>query len=223
MEMKTQEIKVEEYIKKQALIKTKHAAKVADELLNEVTSMLKPGVTEEEITKKAIELFKSKGVEKNWHNPYIRFGENTILTFKDKPTKNITLKEEDIAYIDIGPIIDDTEGDVGYTVYFGENKLFKDLKEKSELLFNMGVEYWRKENPTGIQLYEYLVTQANEFGYDCNLPKGGHLIGLFPHAKWSKENLGKYPYEVYPGMWILEIQIRHPQKPYGAFYERILI
>ena len=54
------------------------------------------------------------------------------------------------------------------------------------------------------------------------LAPAGHLIGSFPHLGW-KEGLNNYPYLPEPGIWILEIQIRHPELPYGAFYEDVLL
>ena len=63
---------------------------------------------------------------------------------------------------------------------------------------------------------------AKEAGFDFNLNPAGHLIGSFPHKGW-KEGLNTYPYVPEPGYWILEIQIRHTEKSYGAFYEAVLL
>ena len=213
---------VAEYTQKQVIEKTKHAAKIASELLHEISNLIKPGISESEAKKKAIELYKKFGINKNWHNPYIYFGENTILTFKDKPQKETILQEEDIAYIDIGPIIDDVEGDAGQTLVFGDNSLFRELKSQSEKIFSLAVDYWKTQSPTGTGLYEYIYKLTNDAGFIFNLNPAGHLIGLFPHKGW-KDGLNTYPYIPQAGYWILEIQIRHPEKSYGAFYEAVLI
>ncbi|NDG05259.1 MAG: hypothetical protein EB121_07950 [Alphaproteobacteria bacterium] len=55
-----------------------------------------------------------------------------------------------------------------------------------------------------------------------NLDPAGHLIGAFPHRGW-KEGLNNFPEAVVPGTWILEIQVRHPTLPFGAFYEDLLL
>lgn len=217
-----QSLQVLDYTDKQVIEKTKYAAKIADELLQAISGFIKPGITEGEVRKKTLELYKEFGIEKNWHNPYIYFGTNTILTFKDKPVEEKILQNEDIAYIDIGPIIDGVEGDAGHTLVFGENKLFKELKIQSENIFNSTCDYWRKNNPTGIELYKYAHNITEKAGFIFNLNPAGHLIGSFPHKGW-KDGLSAYPYIPEAGYWILEVQIRHPEKSYGAFYEAVLI
>ena len=213
---------VAEYTQKQVIEKTKYSAKIANELLKEISKIIKPGISESEAKKKAIELYERFEIKKNWHNPYIYFNTNTILTFKDKPKEEKILQEEDIAYIDIGPIIDDVEGDIGHTLVFGENKLYKELKSQSENIFENACNYWRESSPTGVELYKYIYKLTNDAGFIFNLNPAGHLIGSFPHKGW-KEGLNTYPFDPEPGYWILEIQIRHPEKSYGAFYEAVLI
>ncbi len=58
---------VAEYTQKQVIEKTKHAAKVADELLQGISKIIKPGISENEAKKKAIELYEKFGIKKNWH------------------------------------------------------------------------------------------------------------------------------------------------------------
>lgn len=213
---------VKEYTQEQILEKTKNSAQLSKNILQEISLILKPGITESQARDQALEIHKHFGVEKCWHNPYIRFGENTILTFKDKPEVDRTLREDDIAYVDIGPIINGVEGDVGQTFVFGEDKLFQSLKTQSEKLFLFGLEFWRKEKPTGIVLYEYIKDLSKKNGFIFNLNPAGHLIGSFPHKGW-KEGLNTYPYYPEPGYWILEIQIRDNDLPYGAFFEDVLL
>lgn len=213
---------VSEYTELQVIEKTKHAAKIANRLLSDISQIIKPGISEGEARKEALKLYEKYGITKNWHNPYIYFGTNTILTFKDKAKEELVLEKEDIAYIDIGPIIDGVEGDIGHTLVFGNNTLFKELKYQSEKIFNSSVDFWRKNNPTGIELYEFVYKETEKSDFMFNLNPAGHLIGSFPHKGW-KEGLNTYPYTPEPGYWILEIQIRHPQKSYGAFFEAVLI
>ncbi|MBI3591226.1 MAG: M24 family metallopeptidase [Candidatus Melainabacteria bacterium] len=213
---------VTEYTQQQIIEKTKQASNVAFKLLHEISKIIKPGITETQARIKAQEIYEKHGIKKSWHKPYIYFGTNTILTFMDKPKEEKTLQEKDIAYIDIGPIIDGVEGDAGHTLVFGNNSLFNELKLQSSRIFNLGVDFWRKNNPTGIELYKCIYKLTEEAGFIFNLNPAGHLIGSFPHKGW-KEGLHTYPYPPEPGYWILEIQIRHPEKPYGAFYEAVLL
>ena len=213
---------VSEYTKQQVLEKSTLAAKVAEELLKEISSFIHPGVTEEQACLEALKIFERHGIKKSWHKPYIYFGTNTILTFMDKPKEEKTLQNEDIAYIDIGPIINEVEGDAGQTFVFGQNTLFCNLKHQSERIYNLAQEFWQKNNPTGIELYKHIYKLTEETDFLFHLNPSGHLIGSFPHKGW-KEGLHTYPYIPEAGHWILEIQIRHPTLPYGAFYEKVLL
>ena len=40
------------------------------------------GMTEEDADKLALSVIKELGGEKNWHRPHVRFGENTLLSFR---------------------------------------------------------------------------------------------------------------------------------------------
>ncbi len=213
---------VSEYTELQVIEKTKHAAEIAERLLNDISQIIKPGISEGKARKEALKLYEKYGITKNWHNPYIFFGTNTILTFKDKTKEELILQKEDIAYIDIGPIIDGVEGDTGHTLVFGNNPLFKELQHQSEKIFNSSVDFWRKNKPTGIELYDFVYKETENSDFIFNLNPAGHLIGSFPHKGW-KEGLNTYPYIPEPGYWILEIQIRHPEKSYGAFFEAVLL
>jgi Xaa-Pro aminopeptidase len=218
--MQTREVK--EYTNEQVIEKTRETSELTHKVLNEISSFIKPGISEIRAREVAGEVLESYEIKKSWHKPYIYFGQNTILTFMDKPTEEKILQESDIAYIDIGPIINGIEGDSGHTLVFGINALFLDLKLQSERIFKLALDFWKKSAPTGIVLYEYIYKLTNEAGYVFNLNPAGHLIGSFPHKGWKK-GLNTYPHTPEPGYWILEVQIRHPKEPYGAFYEKVLL
>jgi hypothetical protein len=76
--------------------------------------------------------------------------------------------------------------------------------------------------PSGIELYRHIHRRTEQAGFVFQLQPAGHLIGSFPHLGW-KEGLNTYPYTPEPGIWILEVQMRHPDKPCGAFYEAVLL
>lgn len=217
---------VSHYSQKQILHLTTTAHQKATLLLDAICAEIQPGVTEAEIREKAQAIFEQHGIEKVWHRSYIYFGEHTLRSAYDsKPKDILTLGKNDIAYVDIGPIINvdgvDIEGDVGRTLAFGNNPIHHQLQQASETLFHKAVAYWRQENPTGIELYEQIFQWTKEAGLQFNLEPAGHLIGSFPHTGW-KQGLHTYPYQAEPGIWILEIQVRHPVEPYGAFYEALL-
>lgn len=218
---------VAKYSEKQVVSLTQAAHERAWQLLEEISAFLKPGVTEADTVAFAHEAAKQMGIAKNWHQPHIYFGSHTLLTAYDPlPPENLTLQENDIAYIDIGPVIPvdgfNIEGDVGQTFVFGDNPLFHRLKTASERIFEQGRQYWETHNPTGIDLYQHIEQLAKEAGFQLNLEPAGHLIGSFPHSGW-REGLNHYAFPAEAGLWILEIQLRHPTEPYGAFYEAVLL
>lgn len=200
-----------------------NASILARKILDDIEKIIQPGISESQATDAAHLIFKKHGIEKLWHRPYIRFNQNTLCTFKDRSDTNYILQEEDIAFIDIGIVKDGIEGDVGKTLVFGKNKEFLRLKHTSEILFHAAIEFWKTENPTGIQLYEFIYAQAKNYDVIFNLSPAGHLIGAFPHTHAWTKGANTYPEKLLAKGWILEIQIKSPTQPFGAFYEGLLI
>ncbi|HEY0296511.1 MAG TPA: hypothetical protein VGC69_14380 [Bordetella sp.] len=59
-------------------------------------------------------------------------------------------------------------------------------------------------------------------GWKLNLDMKGHRVGDFPHAIYKPGKLADLADTPSEGLWILEIQIAHPTRPFGAFYEDLL-
>lgn len=210
-----------QYTAQQDTVKNIAAAKLAHHLLDAILASLKPGMLESEVKQMALDLFAAQGIEKTWHPPYVRFGEHTLLTFQDRAQDDYTLQKTDIAFVDIGIVLDGIEGDAGRTVSFGGNPLHTKLQKASEAIFHDAREFWKQQNPSGIALYEHIHSLAKKDGLLFSLDPAGHLIGEFPHKGWKK-GINHFPQPVEAGKWILEIQIRHPEIPAGAFYENLL-
>src|SRR5262245_59795943 len=85
------------------------------ELLFSLSKKIKPGMTEADGHAVYNQLCSDFGVEKNWHPAKIRFGANSIKSFREVSDPNVVLKENDIFFLDIGPILFCHEGDVGKT------------------------------------------------------------------------------------------------------------
>ena len=56
-----------------------------------------------------------------------------------------------------------------------------------------------------------------------NLDIKGHRVSDFPHAIYKGGKLGDLADTPNGGLWILEIQIAHPTRAFGAFYEDLLV
>lgn len=81
---------------------------------------LQPGENEEDINSKIFELTAARfGTRKHWHKRLVRTGENTIHPiFVDTPDR--ILQEDDIAFIDLGPVFGNLEADFARTYVIGE-------------------------------------------------------------------------------------------------------
>ena len=222
----TQHEAVAAYSIQQAIAMTQAAEQKAWKIIKDMAALLKPGLTEAKLRELTPDIFAAHGADKAWHQSYLYFGSHSITTFRDtKPTESLSLKENDIVTLDIGPIFTiegvQVEGDVGQTFVLGDNPLFHQLKKASEEIFQQARTYWQQNQPTGIELYQYIHQLTQQASFVFHLEPAGHLIGSFPHKGW-KEGLSHYPFIPEPGIWILEVQLRHPTQPYGAFYEAVL-
>lgn len=222
---------VEAFGQEQLVENTRRAQAVTERILADIAAGLVPGVTESQLFARAEDVFQSYEAVKRWHVPFIRIGDHTAqsIYIGTRPDPENVLREEDIAFIDIGPVIEvdgqEIEGDLGRTYVLGENPLYLELKTQAKHLFAAGVTFWRAHQPSGVALYQHLDQLTQTAGFAWNLPEAGHLIGSFPHSKnnpWPN-GLINYPHTPQTGLWILEVQIKHPELPYGAFYEDLLI
>jgi len=197
------------------------SAKLANALLDEIVGALKPGMRESEAKTHAQAVFDANGIEKLWHTTYVRFGSHTLLTFMDRAKEDLVLQEEDIAFVDLGIVKGGVEGDAGKTVVFGSNPCFSHLRDASQAIFHESREFWRKQNPDGITLYEHIHDLAAKMNVEFNLDPAGHLIGAHPHLGWRR-GINTFPEHVQAAKWILEIQIKDKAQPFGAFFEDLL-
>lgn len=193
------------------------------ELVYALSQLVKPGQSEKEIEDISKEIFKEFGVEKKWHPSKFRFGVNTLKSFREVSEPNIILKENDLFFIDIGPVFFGHEGDCGKTFSVGNNQEHIDIINASEEIFSEVKKCWKETGKSGHELYKFAQESAKTRGYIMTL-KGasGHRIGDFPHSIHHKGLLTGLKDRPSPQRWILEIQIRHPEKSFGAFFEDML-
>lgn len=197
------------------------ARDTARDITYELSSLIRPGMTEEDAHKLYKELCKKYPVERQWHPPKLRFGPNTICNFSDVSLPYV-LKEEDIFFIDIGPVIDGHEADYGETFSIGSDYAHKRICDAQKKVFEAVTRYWKMTGASGKKLYEYAKEEALKEGFIFNATQDGHRIGDFPHHVHFKGGLAECEETVVPNAWILEIHLWDPKKQFGAFYEDIL-
>jgi Xaa-Pro aminopeptidase len=190
--------------------------------LRDIAAHIVPGMTEPEAVAVASERLNAAGMQRIWHPSIIRFGANTLKTFRQRSAPDTALAQNDIFFVDLGPVFEGHEGDVGDTFVVGDDSIMHACAEAARELFRRGEARWR-EGVTGVALYDYVAAQAESLGWRLNHETKGHRVGDYPHAVHKAGNLGDFDATPVPGLWILEIQIAHPVLPIGAFYEDLLM
>src|SRR5215213_5200078 len=117
---------------KSKLIAAENIARELFEAIEE-RQLIRAGKTEEEVNedifKLAHELY---GIKKYWHKRIVRSGVNTLSPYDDNPP-NLMIDEDDILFLDFGPILEDWEADFGRTYVIGKDPHKLLLKRDIEL------------------------------------------------------------------------------------------
>ncbi len=191
--------------------------------ITDIKDMIHPGMTEQEAIKKANKYFADHGVKKFWHRTHIRFGASTVLGFDDSYKENVTLQDNDIFYIDVGPVWDGIEADCGETFCVGDDSRHKKIITDLKTIFAESKSYWQSEKPTGRDLYNYANHLVEKYGYRLHPSYvKGHRLSEFPHFQYTKIGTGDLEFHPSPERWILELQICDHSMKFGAFYEDLL-
>ena len=99
--------------------------------------LLTPGATETDIDKQVFNLAASDyGTRKHWHQRLPRIGQNTIHPIYEK-VPDLALMQDDIVYLDLGPVFGDMEADFGRTYVLGELTFFRTLLKVLQYLVGL--------------------------------------------------------------------------------------
>lgn len=215
-----------------------NAAQVkAEQLFAEVEArgLIAPGTTEraasDAVRDLAAELY---GTARFWHKRVVRAGPNTLLPYRHNPPDRV-IGEDDIAFVDLGPLFGDWEADVGRTYVLGDDPVKHRLAADLPRLFDAGRRHAAQHHDiTGAQLYAHLAELARDAGWESGNEHCGHLVGEFPHEKIAGQELRSY---LAPGNdeplrrldaegrachWILEVHLVDRARGFGGFHEQLL-
>jgi Xaa-Pro aminopeptidase len=166
---------------------------------------------------------KDAGLLRGWHAIHVRFGSNTLKPFGVPSEPDVALGSDDIFFVDIGPVWEKWEGDAGETYVVGNDAEMHRAARDVRRVFDDVHAHWRREGASGEALYRFAEARARELGWELNLEMNGHRLADFPHAAIHKGPLAELPFAPTTNLWVLEIQIRHPTRPFSAFYEDLLL
>jgi len=201
----------------------------------EAAGFIAPGRTEREVEADIFALAEARfGVVQHWHRRIVRAGANTLTTAADYPDER-TIAPDDTVYVDLGPVFEEWEADVGRTYAVGgdvqKHRLVADLPRVFEQVQN---HYRASPDITGAELYAFAQAAAEAAGWTFGGAIAGHWVGEFPHSRWPGERDLKaiWPANLAPMRsvdhlgrerhWILEIHLVDRARTFGGFYERLL-
>jgi len=201
----------------------------------EERQLIKPGKTEMELNEAVFMLAKELfGIQKFWHKRIVRSGLNTLVPYDDNPP-DLILREDDILFLDFGPIIEDWEADFGRTYVIGNDPHKHKLKNDIEIAWYEAKDWFHTQTKlTGAEYHQYIIELAKKYGYAYGGQLAGHLIGHFPHERLEPKDYGLYVHpENHNDMflpdaegnkrhWILEIHFVDREKQIGGFFEQLL-
>src|ERR1700722_14628982 len=126
-------------------------------LFNEAErSLIRPGVTERALSREihalAADMF---GVKAHWHKRVVRAGANTLMTFSES-SPDLTIGEDDILFLDLGPVFEAWEADFGRTFVVGSDPVKLKLRDDIERAFADGKQYFKSHpDVKADELYRY--------------------------------------------------------------------
>jgi Xaa-Pro aminopeptidase len=196
-----------------------------------IRSCITERVLNTEVYDLAFELF---GIKKYWHKRIVRAGPNTLFPYRENPP-DLMLEEDDILFLDFGPIFEDWEADFGRTYVLGDNPEKLTLKNDVERIWQLGKVFFEENKELKcFELFKYVRSVAADAGYDWAMEHCGHLIGEFPHENIPRDQIDGLIHADNAGSlraahpdgstkyWILEVHITKPEKKIGAFFEQLL-
>jgi Xaa-Pro dipeptidase len=213
------------------------AQKRAQALFEDIVArgMIRPGKLESELTAEIHALAQARfGVRRHWHKRIVRSGPNTLLTYHG-PDADRRIEDDDIVYLDFGPVFDEWEADFGRTYALGADPKKHRLIGDIAAAFRCGKELYRlTPDLTAGQLYDFVADLAAPVGWEFGAATAGHLIGHFPH-EISRTDAPRFSIRHGNDLrlrepdvnglarhWILEIHFIDRSNLIGGFFEELL-
>ena len=215
-----------------------NAEKTAIQLFEaiEKNNLIVPGKTEETLNTEVYMLASWKfGIDQHWHKRIVRSGSNTLAVYNDNPP-NRALQDDDILFIDYGPIVVGYEADIARTYVIGNSVIKRKLKNDAERAWYETRDWYRKQTKLkASELFQYVVEKARQYGWEFGGEIAGHIVGELPHEQPPDPQ--SYELDIHPENhndmflpdangkkrnWILEIHFIDKKNKIGGYFEQML-
>ncbi|RMZ85695.1 hypothetical protein DV736_g6554, partial [Chaetothyriales sp. CBS 134916] len=140
----------------------------ASAMFDEIAAtLLRPGVSEKQLSNEIHELGNQRhGVRTHWHKRVVRSGPNTLKPYEENPPDRI-IQEDDILFVDLGPVFEEWEADFGRTYVLGDDPVKKKLQ--ADLLptwTTVKALYDKNPDMTGEELYAIACEETRKAGWE---------------------------------------------------------
>lgn len=213
------------------------AQQKADQLFKQVEAegIIRPNTLESRINQEIYDLAERMfGISTYWHKRIVRAGTNTLAPYDENPP-DLTVGEDDIVFLDLGPVFEEWEADFGRTFVLGFDQAKLKLRGDVGKAFMEGKQYFNQHPEiTAAELYRHAQKLAKDYGWEYGGPIAGHLLGQFPHERIPGDKVTLYVHPDNPNKmrgvdaqgqerhWILEIHFVDRARKIGGFYEELL-
>jgi Xaa-Pro dipeptidase len=212
------------------------AQRNADLLFHSVVEqgIIRPGVLEtasnEEIYALAERMF---GIKTYWHQRIVRVGRNTLAPYDENPP-DLIVSDDDIVFLDFGPLFEDWEADFGRTLVLGNDPVKHKLCTDIGAALAEGKQYFNSQpDITASGLFRHAEELAKKYGWEYGGEIADHLLGQFPHQRIPGDQVSLFTPPILAGLrgvdelgqerhWILEIHFVDRARQIGGFYEELL-
>lgn len=225
-------------IVKMEVLKLTEAEKKAGDLFLEIErrNLIIGGKSERELNDDIFDLAdKMFGIKKYWHKRIVRSGPNTLAPYNENPP-GLIIQEDDILFLDFGPIFEEWEADFGRTYVIGNDPIKHKLKnDVVTAWYEIRDWFYTHRELSGAELYNYTASVAQKNGWEYGSEIAGHLIGKFPHERLAPGDRNLYVHPENPNNmfapdangrkrhWILELHFVDREKQIGSFFEQLLV
>ena len=201
----------------------------------EAAGLIAPGRTEHDVERDIFTIAaRDFGVTEHWHDRVVRAGLNTLCVAGEAAPDRV-IADDDIVFLDLGPVFGAWEADVGRSYAVGHDPAKHALCADLPTVFDaVKARFDADPDITGAMLYAAVHEEAERRGWLFGGRIAGHLVGAYPHARTPGNQDAR---RIAPGNamrmrdpdaagaprhWILEIHLVSPDRSFGGFYERLL-